>query len=878
MPASVAVAVASSFVAESIAAAFITNAFIASASWITYAGTTAAIQAGVGYALTSVISGGGNDAAPPQTSTAGFTSQAQQRSYVVRSNVENRRIIYGEAMVSGPLVFAASTDSNNTLHLVIALAAHECEQIGAIYLNDEAIGTLDGNGLVTDGRFANQVTVKKYLGTATQTADPDLVAADVGWTTAHRLQGVTYLYLKLAYSRDVFPRGIPNIKAVVKGRKVYDPRSATTVWSANPALCIRDYLTAGFGLGCTSAELDDAAFSAAANLCDEAVTLAAGGTEARYTANGVLDTGATPRDNLQTLLTACGGVLVWTAGKYVLHGAAYTAPAVTLTEEDLRGKLTVRPRQPRQRLFNAVRGTYVDPDKYWQPGDFTPVTNATYAAQDGAVIWRDLALPMTTSAATAQRLGKILLETGRQAITVEFPAKAVGFKLAVWDTVRLTIASLGWSAKEFKVVSWEMAEAGGVNLVLQEESAACYAWSAEETIADPAPDTGLPDPYTVAAPGVPAVSEALYETREGSGVKVRVTFTAADSAGPYVDAYQFEYRATGATDWTVLPRVATPELMLFDVAPGRYDVRVKAINSLGVSSPYATRSNVEILGLAVPPAAVTGLSLQAAGGLAILTFDLHPDLDVRIGGKVRVRHAASLSGATWETSVSIGEAVPGNTTVAVLPLKEGTYLLKAEDSSGNLSLTAAAISTKQASALTWSPLTSVQEDDDFLGTHSDTVVDDIGGINYLQLESIGLIDAQPDFDLIDNLAAIGGIQPAGTYDFAAGMDLGSVQRVRLTTTIVAQIINALDQLDSRAGNIDTWADFDGTTGAAADAWVEVRETDDNPAGSPTWSTWRRLDAAEFQARAFDFRARLTTSDPAYNIQISQLRVAAATIA
>ena len=49
---------------------------------------------------------------------------------------------------------------------------------------------------------------------------PDLVAADVGWTSAHRLQGVTYLYLRLTYNRDTFPRGIPNIKAVVKGRKL----------------------------------------------------------------------------------------------------------------------------------------------------------------------------------------------------------------------------------------------------------------------------------------------------------------------------------------------------------------------------------------------------------------------------------------------------------------------------------------------------------------------------------------------------------------------------------------------------------------------------------------------------------------------------------
>ena len=102
--------------------------------------------------------------------------------------------------------------------------------------------------------------------------------------------------------------------------------------------------------------------------------------------------------------------------------------------------------------------------------------------------------------------------------------------------------------------------------------------------------------------------------------------------------------------------------------------------------------------------------------------------------------------------------------------------------------------------------------------------------------------------------------------------------MRLTTTIAAQAINVLDQIDARAAGVDDWADFDGTLGAPVDAWVEVRETDDNPAGSPTWSEWRRLDASEYQARAFDFRAQLSSADPSYTIQISQLRVAAAGIA
>jgi hypothetical protein len=859
VPTSVVAAVAASVVAE-YATAYVLVTGMATG----FAATAIGYAAGfvVSSGIQSALGGGAEDSA---TTSPGFTAAAEQRMHVIRSTTANRQIIYGQAMVSGPLVFAAGSSDNNTLHLVVALAGHEVEEIGDIYFNDV---------LASDAKFSGLVTISKHLGTTDQVADADLVAASVGWTADHRLRGTAYIYLKLTYDRDAFPRGIPNIKAVVKGKKLYDPRTGLTAYNTNWALAVRDYLASSYGLGCTSAEIDDTAIIAAANIADEAIALAAGGTEARYTANGVLDMGATPRSAMDGLLTAGAGVMVWTAGKYTLHPGAYVSPDVTLDADDLRGAVKVRAKVTRQELYNGVKGTYVDPAKYWQPGDFPPVTNSTYATADGGQIFRDIALPYTTSSATAQRLARLMLEKSRQGITVEMPCKLTAFKVSLWSTVRVTLAQLGWSAKEFKVTGWTFDPAGGVNLALQEEAAACYAWSADETIIDAAPDTGLPDPFTVAPPGVPAISESLYETTGSAGVKAKASISVAAPDDAFVEFYQYEWRTTGSTAWSVLGRSTSTALDVFDVAPGRYDVRVKAINGLGVSSTYAQRDAVEIRGLAAPPATLTGLGLQAAGGLAILTWSLHPDLDVRIGGRIRVRHSPEMAGATWETSTSIGEAVAGNTTVAVLPLKEGTYLARPEDSSGILATSATTISTKQATALAWSSLGSVQEDDDYTGTHTGTFV--AGGL--LQLGSAINIDAVADLDALASIDAMGGVTSAGTYDFATGLDLGTVQHVRLTTTIAAQALNVLDMIDSRSGSIDAWADFDGTLGAPVDAWVEVRDTDDNPAGTPTWSAWRRLDAAEYQARAFDFRAQLTSADPSYTIQISQLRVAAAGIA
>ena len=117
--------------------------------------------------------------------------------------------------------------------------------------------------------------VKSYTGTTTQTADPTLMAQTGGiWTSAHRLLGRSYVMVQLQWDAQRFTFGAPNVSARVKGRIIFDPRDSGTRWSSNPALCIRDYLTnAQFGMNTQTAEIDDASFIAAANTCDEYITV-----------------------------------------------------------------------------------------------------------------------------------------------------------------------------------------------------------------------------------------------------------------------------------------------------------------------------------------------------------------------------------------------------------------------------------------------------------------------------------------------------------------------------------------------------------------------------------------------------------------------------
>jgi hypothetical protein len=101
-----------------------------------------------------------------------------------------------------------------------------------------------------------------------------------------------------------------------------------------------------------------------------------------------------------------------------------------------------------------------------------------------------------------------------------------------------------------------------------------------------------------------------------------------------------------------------------------------------------------------------------------------------------------------------------------------------------------------------------------------------------------------------------------------------VKPVRLSVHLLASVASFGTNWDQRVSDIDDWLSVDGAFGGEADAWVEVRSTNDNPAGTPTWSAWRRLDSAEFNARGFQFRAELRSFQPEFNIEVTQLRVAA----
>lgn len=571
-----------------------------------------------------------------------------------------RRLIYGNTKLSGPVVYAATSGSDNIyLHLVVVLGEGEIQAIDEIHFGEDVLsitsdGTTDANGLTrfkagSGNRYENLVRIKKHLGSSTQVADIDLTNDVSEWTSAHRLRGIAYVYLRLKYDQEKLAN-IPNINAVVRGRKVYDPRldstnggsgthrfgdSDTWAYSNNPALCIRDFLTSDYGLGALQTEMDDTRFQEQANTCEGTVVIdASNNTQQRYTCDGVATLSESPVQIMESMLSSCVGSLPYSQGKYQLQvGAAIPASRNhTLNETFLAGGVNIQSGGSVASRINSVRGTFMDADNSYAVVDFAPYKDSTYITEDGTELFSDIQLNYVKNNQRAQRIAKLLVERNRQNLVVNLTCNLKAFAFAVNDTVDLSITrdSSGtegaiFNNKSFRIISWKMRGNGSIELGLVEESSSIYSWNYGNTFGiDIAPNTSLPDPTVVAAPTNVAITELANINNDGTTItEASITWTASSYA--FIGQYEVELQAflsgTYVTVQSVFGGSGVTRHDFSGLLVGRqYRGRVRAINLLNVRSPYGTSSAASMVGDQNAPSALSALTATASHKAVTLSW------------------------------------------------------------------------------------------------------------------------------------------------------------------------------------------------------------------------------------------------------------------
>jgi len=633
-----------------------------------------------------------------------------------QSNNASIPVVYGERKIGGTRIFIETSGTDNEfLYIALVLSEGEINSIEEITVDDKVVtfdGALTDNTQRTvassDSNFykdgASYITIEPHFGTDGQSAS-SLLSTLSSWGSNHKLSGICYLALKFKWNADIFG-GIPTVQAKIKGRKIVTLDSSlnesSETFSTNPAFCLLDYLrNERYGKGIATANIDLQSFRDASQVCITQVTPFSGGSNINiFDTNAVLDTSKKVIDNVRDILRGCRGYLPYVQGKYKLVIETTGTASITLTEDDIIGGYSLAS-PTKNSKYNRVIATFINPDRNFQADQvtFPPTDDSSLATADkhatmktadgGFLLEGRFDFKTITSPYQAEEMAEIVLRRSRESLGLSIIAGFNAYQLHIGDIVNITLSSLGFSAKAFRVLQMTFNEDYTITLQLVEHQDSFYTFATKGQVAS-TPSTTLPNPFAIQPPASVTLTDELIEYADGV-VLTRLNILVGASTDKFVQYYQVEAKKATESDFKIISSGTQLNHEFINVVDDiTYDVRVKAINSLGVSSSYISASR-KIIGATDIPSDVTDLSVSMVGSNQ-MELSWTPVLDLDISW-YEVRFQDVTSGATWNESTPIAKVVRRKSNSLVVNAQVGSYCIKAVDKLGNSSATASIVST-----------------------------------------------------------------------------------------------------------------------------------------------------------------------------------------
>ena len=649
-----------------------------------------------------------------------------------QSNDASIPVIYGTRLVGGTRVFMETSGTDNTyLYMALVMCEGEINGITEIRVDDKVVtfaSSLADNTEVevasSDGNFfknsASLIRLEPHFGSDSQSAS-SLLGTLSSWGSNHKLSGLAYLAIRFTWNQDAF-NSIPKVQAKVQGKKIVTLNSSlvesSATFSANPAFCLLDYLrNERYGKGIATADIDLQSFRDASVVCDTQVTPFSGGSDINlFDCNAVLDTSKKVIENVRELLKGCRGFLPYTSGKYKLIIETTGTASITLTEDDIIGGYNLASPSKNDK-YNRVIVSFVNPDRNFQVDEvqFPPVDDsgltsadqhATMKTADGGFLLEGkFDFKTLTSPYQSEEMAEIILRRSREALSLEINVGFDAYDLAIGDIVNITHASLGFSAKAFRVMGITFNEDFTISLTLIEYQASHYTFASKTQVSS-TPSTNLPNPFSIQPPASVTLSDEMIEYADGITI-TRLNIAIGASPDQFVSNYQVEAKQSTESDFKIISVGTQLNHEFLNVIDGAtYNVRVKAINSLGVNSTFTSATHT-VVGATDTPSDVTDLSVSLVGSNQMeLSWTPVTDLDI---SWYEVRFQNVTSGATWNESTPLAKVVRRKSNALVVNAVTGSFCIKAVDKLGNSSANASIVSTNISGLQNFTNVLTVSE-------------------------------------------------------------------------------------------------------------------------------------------------------------------------
>ncbi|EMA4780672.1 DUF1983 domain-containing protein [Providencia rettgeri] len=518
-----------------------------------------------------------------------------ERKQMLRSAVAPETIIVGKTVCSGLLFFAEEEKGDQTdgerLFMAIALAAHPIHKIGRIWLNDDLIET-----------FGDKVSYEFHNGRTT--SDPYLLKHAPSWKDDMIGENLAWLRITLKYDAEKFPYGVPNVKAEMWGKEVFDPRIGKDVWTDNGVLLALDYYRSYLNVPDLELNLDE--FKTAADLSYEPVVTPEGNTEPRYTINGAYELSESPSSLLDHMHRCIAAEPTYVAGKHGILMQAYNGPAVLRIEPNqIIDTVNITPELALRDATNAIYGTFVDAEQQYVKTDFEPIIVDEWVEEDGLEIKENIDYRFVTSPYQAARLSNLYLRKKRAGRRIQLKMDMDGYAYRPGDVVLLNLPQIGIQNFECRVAEWKFHPQEGVDILLEEDGAYIY----EDIIGKPF----VRPPFTVLPTGgvAPPLNLAFVATNIGEVVQGYLSWQSAAADVRYNTVNIIE-------NGKVIQSIQVPQdrVDLSGLVRGSYRAEVRSINAAGaMSAPAIVDFDIQ-----APPKPV---SIEMVGGMFSLTCIPH---------------------------------------------------------------------------------------------------------------------------------------------------------------------------------------------------------------------------------------------------------------
>jgi hypothetical protein len=473
----------------------------------------------INFAVSSIIS---RAFAPDSSANQAIDNGVRQQ--VPPSSTNSIPIIYGDAYSGGRFVDAVLTTDAKTMFYVMVVShispngQFSFDQTD-MYWGDRKI-TFDGTDQtkvvsLTDGagnvdtKVSGNLFIALYkstdAGVITSTNGATVPSTYMGggeipvelrWASSGRqMNGLAFAIVKLNYNRDAEITGMQTV--TFKASQYLNSTGA-----AKPGDVWYDYMTNQLYGAAMAADIVNQNSATVLNTySDELISYNEDGssaTQPRYRINGIIDTGQSCLNNINSIMVACDSWNQYNAAlgqwSIVVNKAETTAYA--FNDSNIIGEIRVSAFDITSSV-NQIEAEFPSKQNRDQSDFVYYETPAILLYPNEPVNKQSVQLSMVNDSVQAQYLASRILEQAREDLIVSISTVYTGIQVDAGDVISITNSSYGWTAKLFRVM--KVAEISlpdgnlGASFELNEYNVQVYD-NRDITKYTAAPNTDLPDP------------------------------------------------------------------------------------------------------------------------------------------------------------------------------------------------------------------------------------------------------------------------------------------------------------------------------------------------------------------------------------------------